>query len=187
MKKYGYLLLLLIMQSNSSFAVEIFSRFKKSSPAQKIDEIQMSAKKLLLELQGLKQCQAAKSCTKVQYDRIKQLGKRIGAATLVLVGAAFLTGIGIGARKESMKPTVANAAREKEVDLKKPEDKRMLEAFASNSSHKISEVAQDAFDNPTKYTNNAVRGAYWLAKQNNNKYGMDWAQAINDKQLGIEE
>lgn len=186
MKKYGCLLVLLIIQVNSFFEVKAVSRFRASAVGQKIDEVQVSAQKLLSELQGLKKCRAARSCTKAQYDRIKDLGKKIGAVTIVLVGAGILTGLGVRSR---MKPTVENAVRAMEVDLQDPrtgaKDRELLEAFASNDMGSITTIYKEADAKIGDYSLGGIRGSGWLALQNKNKQAYAYAQLLNDLKTGI--
>lgn len=114
MKNYGFIVLFSISTCSMSFAVSVSDWFMKTTPEQKIQAIQEKTQQLLAELKTLKTCSLARSCTQAQYDRIKQLGKQIGAATLVMLGAAVLAGIGIRAH---MVPTADNAVRRFNVDL----------------------------------------------------------------------
>jgi len=160
MKKYLYLLILLI-QANNSFAIELFSRGTGSSAAQKIEAIQQGAQKLLQELQELKKCRATNSCTKAQYDRITQLGKKIGAAVVVLIGVGVAAGLGIRSR---MAPTMENAADRFRVDFRHhitgDNDFALLKAAADPDVLKIQQ--EFGFGRPKIYSLLGLEAAKWI-------------------------
>ncbi len=175
MRSYRYLFILLIIQTFSGFAIEV---------TQKIEAIQQSAQQLLKELQGLKQCYAAKNCTKAQYDRIKQLGKKIGAAVVVLVGAGILAGLGIRSRKASMKPIVQNAVRRFKVDVNNPStgfnDLRLLE-FVETGKQAHEKARSFITGVQERFSIQGLEAVQWIADEKRDRAMYNFATKLIEK------
>ncbi len=167
MKKRNYVvtvsMIALLIQSSGIGAME-----KKEAVAAKIDALEQNARTILSELGELRKCYPAGTCSKDRYARLRSLGKKVAIGIAAVAGAAVVAG-GIAFFHGRSKPTVENAARERNVDLTDLRAKELLSAFASNDMGEIKTVINKALANPARYSENAVRGAVWLVDTHKNR------------------
>ena len=178
MKKY-LLVMILMLQAQTSFSVEVFSRARKRAVAAK-----ETAQKYWTELRSLRACWVTKSCTNSQRVRINELGKKAGGIALLMSTVAALVGLGVRSRKESMKPTVQNAVRIFRVDVDNPST-----GFNDFSLLELVEQGKQAHEKALRFITGAqerfsfqgLEAAQWIADEKRDRPMYNFATKLIEK------
>ncbi len=179
MKKY-LLVMILMLQAQTSFSVEVFSRARERAAAAK-----ETAQKYWTELRSLRACWVTKSCTDLQRARIKELGKKAGGIALLMSVVAVLAGLGVRSRKASMEPTVQNAVRRFKVDVYNPStgfnDLRLLE-LVEQGQQAHEEARSFITGVQERFSIQGLEAVQWIADEKRDRAMYNFATELIEKQ-----
>ncbi len=133
------------------------------------------------DIKAYRQCRKTeRGCPPELTARLKKLAFGSGAIAAAAVAVLATTTSGLF-YKSLNEPTVANAARKFEVDLKNSYNRSLLEAFASNQPDTIARNYDDAMKRTASYDRQAIRAAGWLADRNMNRTAYVLAETLLKK------